>query len=174
MDRQAGGGAVLYDDTPSISALEMRAKARRARAEHNIGLIVVDYIQLMTTTERADNREQEIARISRSLKALAKELDVPVVACAQLSRAVEARADKRPQLSDLRESGSLEQDSDVVMFLYRRRSTAFRMRRETAREGVAEIIIGKQRNGPIGSVSLTFVGDYVRFEERENYREEPF
>ncbi len=162
------------DDTPSISALEMRAKARRARAEHNIGLIVVDYIQLMTTTERADNREQEIARTSRSLKALAKELDVPVVACAQLSRAVEARADKRPQLSDLRESGSLEQDSDVVMFLYRPEVYGIPDEEGNSQEGMAEIIIGKQRNGPIGSVSLTFVGDYVRFEEREIYREEPF
>ncbi len=162
------------DDTPSISVLEMRAKARRAKSEHDIGLIVVDYIQLMTTTERADNREQEIARISRSLKALAKELDVPVVACAQLSRAVEARTDKRPQLSDLRESGSLEQDSDVVMFLYRPEVYGIPDEEGNSQEGVAEIIIGKQRNGPIGSVFLTFLGTYLRFEEPDIYREEPF
>ncbi len=111
--------AFFIDDTPGISVLELRAKARRAKLEHNIGLIVVDYLQLMTTSARADNREQEIASISRSLKALAKELDLPVVACAQLSRAVESRTDRRPQLSDLRESGSIEQDADVVAFLYR-------------------------------------------------------
>ncbi len=165
---------VFIDDTASISILELRAKARRAKAEHDIGLIVVDYVQLMTTTERTDNREQEIARISRSLKALAKELDVPVVACAQLSRAVESRTDKRPQLSDLRESGSLEQDADVVVFLYRPEVYNIPDEEGNSQDGVAELIIGKQRNGPTGSVFLTFLKDYLRFEEPEIYREEPF
>lgn len=165
--------AVFIDDTPSISVLEMRAKSRRAKLEHNIGMIVVDYLQLMTTSERSDNREQEIARISRSLKALAKELDVPVLACAQLSRAVESRTDKRPQLSDLRESGSIEQDSDVVMFLYRPEVYGIPDEEGNIQEGVAEIVVGKQRNGPTGSVFLTWVGDYLRFEEPEVFRELP-
>jgi len=162
---------IFIDDTPGISILEMRAKSRRAKAEHDIGLIVVDYLQLMTTTERSDNREQEIARVSRSLKALAKELDVPLVACAQLSRAVESRTDKRPQLSDLRESGSIEQDADVVSFLYRPEVYDIRDEEGNTQEGVAEIIIGKQRNGPTGSVYLTWLGDFGRFEEPELYRD---
>ena len=165
---------VYIDDTAGLSALEMRAKARRAKAEHDIGMIVVDYLQLMTSTERSDNREQEIASVSRSLKGLAKELDVPVVACSQLSRAVEARQDKRPQLSDLRESGSIEQDADVVMFLYRPEVYGIPDEEGNTQEGVAEIIIGKQRNGPTGSVYLTWLGDYGRFEEPEMHREEVF
>ncbi len=164
----------FIDDTPGISILELRAKARRAKIEHSIGLIVVDYLQLMTISERIDNREQEIARISRSLKALAKELDLPVVACAQLSRAVESRTDKRPQLSDLRESGSIEQDSDVVAFLYRPEVYGIPDEEGNPQQGKAEIIIGKQRNGPTGSVYLTFLGEYLRFEEAETYRDEPF
>ena len=164
----------FIDDTPGISILELRAKARRTKVEHDIGLIVVDYLQLMTTSGRVDNREQEIASISRSLKALAKELDLPVVACAQLSRAVESRPDKRPQLSDLRESGSIEQDADVVAFLYRPEMYGIQDEDGNPQEGKAEIIIGKQRNGPTGSVSLAFLGGYMRFEEPEIYREEPF
>lgn len=164
---------IFIDDTPGISVMEMRAKARRAKAEHNIGLIIVDYLQLMTASERFGSREQEIAHISRSLKGLAKELDIPVVACSQLSRAVESRTDKRPQLSDLRESGSIEQDADVVMFLYRPEVYGITDEEGNAQEGVAEVIIGKQRSGPIGNVFLTFVGEYLRFEEPELYREFP-
>ncbi len=165
----------FIDDTPGISVLELRAKARRAKLEHNIGLIVVDYLQLMTTSSRADNREQEIASISRSLKALAKELDLPVVACAQLSRAVESRTDRRPQLSDLRESGSIEQDADVVAFLYRPEVYGIVDEEgQPSEKGKAEIIIGKQRNGPTGSVFLTFLGESLRFEDGDMYRDEPF
>ena len=127
----------------------------------------------MTASENFGNREQEIAYISRSLKALAKELEVPLVACAQLSRAVESRTDKRPQLSDLRESGSLEQDADVVMFLFRPEVYGIANEEGDTQEGVAEIILGKQRSGPIGNVFLAFVAEYLRFEEPELYREFP-
>lgn len=162
---------IYIDDTPAISVMELRAKARRAKSEYNIELIIVDYLQLMTTSENFGNREQEIAYISRSLKALAKELDIPLVACAQLSRAVESRTDKRPQLADLRESGSLEQDADVVMFLFRPEVYGIVDDEGNSQEGVAEIILGKQRSGPIGSVFLTFMAEYLRFEEPEIYRE---
>ena len=166
--------APLYiDDTPAISVLELRAKARRAKSEYNIGLIIVDYLQLMTTSENYSSREQEIASISRSLKALAKELDIPIVACAQLSRAVESRTDKRPQLADLRESGSIEQDADVVMFLFRPEVYGIVDEEGNTQEGRAEIILGKQRNGPIGSVFLVFQAEYLRFEDPEIYREFP-
>ncbi len=165
---------VFIDDTPGISALELRAKARRAKMEHKIGLIFVDYMQLMTTSARVDNREQEIASISRSLKALAKELDLPVVACAQLSRAVESRTDKRPQLSDLRESGSIEQDADVVAFLYRPGHYGLLDDEgQPISEGKAEIIIGKHRNGPTGSVPLTFLPETLRFES-SHVPDDPF
>jgi replicative DNA helicase len=166
---------IFIDDTPSLSILEMRAKARRLKAEYGVGLIIVDYLQLVTTHERIDNREQEIAKISRSLKALSKELNVPVMACAQLSRAVETRGgDKRPILSDLRESGSIEQDADVVLFLYRPEVYGVKDEQGNDQEGVAEVIIGKQRNGPLGSATLTWLSQYGRFEEPEMYREEPF
>ncbi|MSS70148.1 MAG: replicative DNA helicase [Candidatus Latescibacteria bacterium] len=166
---------IFIDDTPGISVLEMRAKARRLKAEHGVGLIIVDYLQLVTTHDRIDNREQEIAKISRSLKALAKELNTPMIACAQLSRAVETRGgDKRPILSDLRESGSIEQDADVVMFLYRPEVYGVKDDQGNEQEGVAEVIIGKQRNGPLGSVFLTWLSEYGRFEDPEMYREEPF
>jgi replicative DNA helicase len=164
---------IYIDDTPAISVMELRAKARRAKSEYNIGLIIVDYLQLMTTSENYSSREQEIASISRSLKALAKELDIPLVACAQLSRAVESRTDKRPQLADLRESGSIEQDADVVMFLFRPEVYGIVDEEGNTKEGVAEIILGKQRNGPIGSVFLTFIAESLRFEEPEIYREFP-
>lgn len=162
---------IYIDDTPSLSIMEMRAKARRAKSEYDIGMIVVDYLQLMTTHGRFDSREQEIAQVSRSLKALAKELDIPIVACAQLSRAVEQRPDKRPIMSDLRESGSIEQDADLVMFLYRPEVYRIADEEGNTQEGVAEIIIGKHRNGPTGSVFLTFLGQYSRFENPELYRD---
>lgn len=158
---------IFIDDTPGISVMEMRAKARRAKMEHDIGLIVVDYLQLMTTTSRTDNREQEIASVSRSLKGLAKELDVPILALAQLSRAVELRTDKKPQLSDLRESGSIEQDADVVMFLHRPGRYEEVDEEGNSLENVAEVIIGKQRNGPTGTVELVWLPEYGRFEDRE-------
>ena len=164
---------IYIDDTPAISVMELRAKARRAKSEYNIELIIVDYLQLMTASENFGSREQEIAYISRSLKALAKELDIPIVACAQLSRAVESRTDKRPQLADLRESGSLEQDADVVMFLFRPEVYGIVDEEGNTQEGRAEIILGKQRSGPIGSVFLVFQAEYLRFEEPEIYREFP-
>ena len=156
---------VFIDDTASIGVLEMRAKARRLKAEHGLNLIIIDYLQLMSGRGRFESRQAEIASISRSLKGLAKELSIPVVALSQLSRASETRADHRPQLSDLRESGALEQDADVVMFIYREeqyRDADGNHNQEA--EGTAEIIIGKQRNGPIGTVKLAFVKEHTRFE----------
>jgi replicative DNA helicase len=154
---------VFIDDTASIGVLEMRAKARRLKAEHGLHLLIIDYIQLMQGRGRFENRQQELASISRALKGLAKELHVPVVALSQLSRAPDSRADHRPQLSDLRESGALEQDADVVLFIYR--EDQYEKKDET--EGVAEIILGKQRNGPTGVVKLAFVKEHTRFENLE-------
>ena len=171
LSRSAGrlySAPMFIDDTAGISILELRAKARRLKAEHNIGMIVIDYLQLITGP-RSDNRQQEISMISQSLKGLAKELNVPVVALSQLSRAVEARTDKRPMLSDLRESGAIEQDADIVMFVYRDEFYG-----HTENEGMAEIIIGKQRNGPIGTVNLAFVKKYVRFENLDNQSDSQF
>lgn len=151
---------IYIDDTPAISVLEMRAKARRIKADKGLGLILVDYLQLMRgRRESFDSREQEISDISRSLKALAKELDLPVVALSQLNRKVEDRPNKRPQLSDLRESGAIEQDADVIAFIYRDR-----VYNKENEDNVAEIIIGKQRNGPTGVVKLAFLDDLTRFE----------
>jgi replicative DNA helicase len=155
---------VFIDDTPSAGILEMRAKARRLKLEHGLDLIVIDYLQLMQGRGRFDNRQQELAAISRSLKILAKELDVPIVALSQLSRASESRSNHRPQLSDLRESGALEQDADVVLFIYREEMYTNEGEPNPESEGVAEIIIGKQRNGPIGDVRLAFLKQYTRFE----------
>ena len=155
---------IFIDDTASIGVLEMRAKARRLKAEHGLHLIVVDYVQLMQGRGRFENRQLEIASISRSLKALAKELHVPVIALSQLSRAPDTRADHRPLLSDLRESGSLEQDADVVLFIYR---PAVYKDKDEEDDGIAEIIIGKQRNGPIGTVQLAFINEFTRFENVE-------
>jgi replicative DNA helicase len=157
---------VWIDDSGSLSVLEMRAKARRLKADQpELGLIVVDYIQLMHAGGEAENRQQEVSSISRGLKALAKELEVPIIALSQLSRAPEQRADHRPQLSDLRESGSIEQDADIVMFLYR---PEYYVTKEDAQEkglqGKAELIIGKQRNGPTGAVELFFRKECARFE----------
>ena len=150
---------VFIDDTAALGVLEMRAKSRRLKAEHGLDLIVVDYIQLMVGRGRFENRTQELAAISRSLKGLAKELNVPVIALSQLSRAPETRADRRPQLSDLRESGALEQDADVVMFIFREEQ----YEATPENENLAEIILGKQRNGPTGTVKLAFLKQYTRF-----------
>jgi len=156
---------VFIDDTASIGVLEMRAKARRLQAEHGLHLLIIDYIQLMQGRGRFESRQQELASISRSLKGLAKELNVPIVALSQLSRAPETRSDHRPQLSDLRESGALEQDADVVMFIFREeqyRDAEGQPNQEA--EGIAEIIIGKQRNGPTGVAKLAFIKEHTRFE----------
>ena len=149
---------IYIDDTPGISALELRAKARQLKVQHHIGLIIVDYMQLMQG-RRAENRQQEISEISRSLKALARELDVPVVALSQLSRAVESRNDKRPMLSDLRESGAIEQDADIVAFLYREDYYS----KEAENPDVTELIVAKQRNGPTGTINLLFKKDVGKF-----------
>ncbi|MBK3332322.1 replicative DNA helicase [Persephonella atlantica] len=155
--------APLYiDDTASISILDLRAKARRLKREKNIQLIVIDYLQLMRSHRRTENRQQEVAEISRGLKALAKELDIPVISLAQLSRQAEMRADKRPQLADLRESGSIEQDADLVMFIHR--PEYYKKNPTPEEEGLAEIIIAKQRNGPTGVVNLAFVKEITKFE----------
>ncbi len=150
---------VFIDDTAGLGVLEMRAKARRLKAEHGLDLLVVDYLQLMQGRGRFENRTQEIASISRALKGLAKELNVPVLALSQLSRAPESRSDRRPQLSDLRESGALEQDADVVMFIFREEQYD----PTPENENLAEVIVGKQRNGPTGTVKLAFLKQYTRF-----------
>ncbi len=153
---------IYIDDSPGLSTLELRAKARRLKAEANIGMLMVDYLQLVSVNERTENRQQQISLISRGMKALAKELNIPVIALSQLSRAVESRGgDKRPLLSDLRESGSIEQDSDLVLFLYR---PEVYEGPESENRGKAELIIGKQRNGPTGTVNLTFIDSCTRFE----------
>ena len=153
---------IFIDDTPAITVLEMKAKARRLTAEVGLGLIVLDYLQLMRSGGGKDSREQEISEISRSLKALAKELNVPVVALSQLNRRVEDRPNRRPQMSDLRESGAIEQDADLIAFLYR--DEIYNRSEDNPEKGIAEIIIGKQRNGPTGMARLTFLEKYTRFE----------
>src|SRR6266446_2760997 len=155
---------IFIDDSPSIGVLEMRAKCRRLKAEHHLHLVVVDYIQLMQGRGRFENRTLELASISRSMKGLAKELNVPIVVLSQLSRAPESRSDHRPQLSDLRESGALEQDADVVVFIYRDDLYGDKNQAVADTQGVAEIIVGKQRNGPTGIVKLAFIREYTRFE----------
>jgi replicative DNA helicase len=166
---------IFIDDTPAITPLEIRAKARRLKARHNIGLVIVDYLQLMSSGKNMESREREISMISRSLKALAKELNIPVMALSQLNRSVESRNDRRPLLSDLRESGAIEQDADVVMFIYRAETYGLEstvIKGETVpSEGVAEIIVGKQRNGPIGEVAATFQKQFGRFENYTNWPE---
>jgi replicative DNA helicase len=154
---------IFIDDSAMLTPLEMRAKCRRLKAEHGLGLLIVDYLQLVTGSGRIENRQQEISSISRSLKGLAKELGVPVIALSQLSRAPEARTDKRPQLSDLRESGAIEQDADIVMFIYREEE----YKPSDENRGIAEIIIGKQRNGPTGTLKLAFIKEFTRFENLE-------
>ncbi len=160
---------IFIDDTPAISVLELRSKARRLKSEHDIGLIIVDYLQLMRGGANPESRQQEISDISRSLKALAKELGVPVIALSQLNRELEKRSDKRPMMSDLRESGAIEQDADVIMFVYRESVYCDQCKKRDGscsqgHERNAEIIIGKQRNGALGTVKLAFLGEHTRFE----------
>lgn len=164
---------IYVDDMPAQTVLEIRAKARRLKAERNIGLIIIDYLQLMQGPANIESREREISHISRSLKSLAKELNIPVIALAQLNRAVETRTDKRPQLSDLRESGSIEQDADVVLFLNRPEYYGIKTFPEdgSSTDGIAEVIIGKQRNGPVGDVKLAFIKEYARFENLAHVRQ---
>lgn len=159
-----GNSKLIIDDTPGISISEMRSKCRKFKLEHDLKLIIIDYLQLMSGSGRSrDNRQQEISDISRSLKALARELNVPVIALSQLSRAVEQRPDHRPMLSDLRESGAIEQDADVVMFLYRDDY----YNHDSEMKGISEIIIAKQRNGPIGTVNLVWLPEYTKFANME-------
>jgi replicative DNA helicase len=151
---------IFIDDTPALTPNEVRARARRLKREHGLGLVIVDYLQLMQSTESEENRATEISSITRGLKGLAKELNVPIIAMSQLNRSVESRNDKKPVMSDLRESGAIEQDADMILFIYRDEV----YNKDTERKGMADIIIGKQRNGPTGEVTLTFLGEYTRFE----------
>ena len=160
---------IYIDDTPGITVMEIRAKCRKLKIEKDIGLVVVDYLQLIQGSGKKNiNREQEISEISRSLKILAKELDVPVIALSQLSRMSEHRADHRPMLADIRESGSIEQDADIVMFLYR--DDVYNP--ESEKKDIAEIIIAKHRNGPIGTIELLWMGRYTKFASIERYQDE--
>lgn len=154
-----GTSKLIIDDTPGISVGELRSKCRKLKRDDNLGLVIIDYIQLMVSGGKSESRQQEVSEISRSLKGIARELNVPVIALSQLSRAVESRPDKRPMLSDLRESGAIEQDADVVMFIYREEY----YNRDTDRKGEAEIIIAKQRNGPTGTVNLAWIPDFTKF-----------
>ncbi len=155
------GAPVFIDDSPSLNVLEMKSRVRRLQAEQGLDLVIIDYLQLMAgRTGRSEYRQQDVSEISRSLKIMAKDLKVPVIAVSQLSREPEKRESKRPILSDLRESGSIEQDADLVLFIYRDEI----YKEETERKGIADIIIGKHRNGQIGAVELTFLADYTRFE----------
>ena len=156
-----GKSNLIIDDTPGITIAELRSKCRKYKLEHDLKLIIIDYLQLMSGSggRSSDSRQQEISDISRSLKALARELQVPVIALSQLSRAVEQRPEHRPMLSDLRESGAIEQDADVVMFLYRDDY----YNPDTEKKGIAEVIIAKQRNGPIGTIELVWLPDYTKF-----------
>ncbi len=154
---------IYIDEGGALTALEVRARARRLKRQYSkLGLIVIDYLQLMASTQQGENRATEISEISRSLKAMAKELDVPVIALSQLNRAVDQRPDRRPVMSDLRESGAIEQDADVIMFIYR--EVVYKPDLPEEQRGIAEVILGKQRNGPIGTVKLTFLGQHTRFE----------
>ncbi|MBD5528900.1 MAG: replicative DNA helicase [Lachnospiraceae bacterium] len=158
-----GRSNLFIDDTPGISIAELRTKCRKLKLEHNLSIVIIDYLQLMSGSGRSDSRQQEISDISRALKGLARELRVPVVALSQLSRAVEQRPDHRPMMSDLRESGAIEQDADVVMFIYRDEY----YNHDTEKKDIAEIIIGKQRNGPIGTVELAWLSKYTKFANLE-------
>ena len=161
-----GKSQLMIDDTPGISISELRSKCRRLKLEHGLSMIIIDYLQLMSGSGRSDSRQQEISDISRGLKSIARELNVPVLALSQLSRAVEQRPDHRPMLSDLRESGAIEQDADVVMFIYRDDY----YNHDTDRRGISEIIIAKQRNGPIGTVALAWLPEYTKFANLERAR----
>ena len=161
---RVGGSNIIIDDTPGISVPELRSKCRKVKLERGLDLIIIDYLQLMSgNSKKNDNRQQEVSEISRSLKALAREMECPVIALSQLSRACELRADKRPMLSDLRESGAIEQDADVVMFLYRDEY----YEPDSEHKGEAEVIIAKQRNGPIGTVTLNWHANTTRFTGKE-------
>jgi replicative DNA helicase len=158
---QLAEAKVFIDDSPGLNIMELRAKARKLKAKHDVGLIVIDYLQLLSSNKRHENRTQEISEISRSLKGLAKELDIPVLALSQLSRSLESRMDKRPLLSDLRESGAIEQDGDVIFFIYR--DVIYNP--DTENPDIAEVIVGKQRNGPVGSLHVRFIGEITKFED---------
>ncbi|MCI8461588.1 MAG: replicative DNA helicase [Lachnospiraceae bacterium] len=162
-----GKSKLIIDDTPGISISELRSKCRKYKLEHGLSMIMIDYLQLMSGSGRSDSRQQEISDISRSLKSVARELNVPVLALSQLSRAVEQRPDHRPILSDLRESGAIEQDADVVMFIYRDDY----YNKETDKKGISEIIIAKQRNGPIGTVELAWLPEYTKFANLEHRKD---
>jgi replicative DNA helicase len=164
---QLGAAKIYVDETPALTPTEVRARARRLKRERGLDLIVVDYLQLMQVSGTKENRATEISEISRSLKALAKELKVPVIALSQLNRGVEQRVEKRPVMSDLRESGAIEQDSDLILLIYREEV----YEKNTTRKGIADIIIAKQRNGPTGDFQLTFLGEYTKF---ENYAPESY
>jgi replicative DNA helicase len=157
---------IFIDDTPALTILELRAKARRLKGEHRLGMLIVDYLQLMRGRTFIENRQQEISEISRSLKALAKELNLPVIAVSQLSRRSESREDKRPQMSDLRESGAIEQDADLILFIYRDEV----YNRTEENHGQAEVIIGKQRNGPTGKVDMTFMDKFTTFKDHSDFQ----
>ena len=161
-----GQSRLIIDDTPGITVRELRTKCRKYKLEHGRDIVMIDYLQLMSASRSSDSRQQEISEISRSLKALARELNVPVIALSQLSRAVESRTDKRPILSDLRESGAIEQDADVVMFLYRDEY----YNKDSEDKGIAEVIIAKQRNGPIGTINLVWLPEYTKFVSAETGR----
>ena len=169
---QLSSAPIYLDESPALTPTELRARARRLKRERDLGLIIVDYLQLMQVPGTKENRATEISEISRSLKALAKELSVPVIAISQLNRAVEQRTDKKPVMSDLRESGAIEQDADLILLIYREEAYD----QNTTRRGIADIIIAKQRNGPTGEVQLTFLGEYTRFENlvAESYGEGAF
>lgn len=158
-----GKSNLIIDDTPGITISELRSKCRKYKLEHNLGIIIIDYLQLMSGGKRSESRQQEVSEISRALKALARELDVPVVALSQLSRQVESREDKRPMLSDLRESGAIEQDADVVMFLYRDDY----YNKDSDKKGIAEVIIAKQRSGSTGTIELVWLPQYTKFANKE-------
>ena len=157
------GAPLMIDDTPGISVADLRSKCRKFKLEYGLKLIIIDYLQLMTGGRHSESRQQEISEISRSLKALAREMNAPVIALSQLSRACETRPDHRPMLSDLRESGAIEQDADVVMFIYRDDY----YNKDTDKKGISEIIIAKQRNGPIGTVELVWLPNYTKFANKE-------
>ena len=167
--RLIGESPLIIDDTPGISITELRSKCRKMKIEHNLGLVIIDYLQLMSGSKRSsESRQQEISEISRSLKALAREINCPVIALSQLSRAVEQRPDKRPMLSDLRESGSIEQDADIVMFIYRedyynKGESEEEENIKASSKGLSEVIIAKHRNGPVGTVKLLFQGNITKF-----------
>lgn len=154
---------LFIDDTPMVSVMDVRTKARKLKAEHGLDFLIIDYLQLLHSSRKHENRHQEVSEISRALKALAKELDMPILALSQLSRAVDSRMDKRPMLSDLRESGAIEQDADLIMFLYR----DIVYNKDTEHPSIAELIVGKQRNGPTGTVYLDFLGELLRFEDSD-------